>query len=175
MESTKNNLSPYESMFFNRLSNYLDTKLYFYGSIQRNDYVPNKSDIDVDIFSENLNSTMTKMQNLLGVEKNKFKKFIYKIDNTIVIGYKLSIKERDYKFRCEISLFDEKFKNIIINEHTRKFKLPIFTSFAIQILKYTYYELGIIPLNYFKYIKDYLMNTAFEKKTEYIIIDYNKD
>jgi hypothetical protein len=175
METTKNKLSPYASMFFNRLSNYLETTLYFYGSIQRNDYVPNKSDIDVDIFTENINSTMTKMQNLLGVEKHKFKKFIYKIDNKIVIGYKISIKEPDYHFRCEISVFDVKFKDLILHEHTRKFKLPILTSIAIQILKILHYQLGLLPVIYFKNIKDYLMNSAFEKKSDFLIIDYKKE
>ena len=82
METTKNKLSPYASMFYNRLKNYLETSLYFYGSIQRNDYVPDKSDIDVDLFTENINSTITKMQHFLDVDKSKFKKFIY---NLIII------------------------------------------------------------------------------------------
>lgn len=175
METTKNKLSPYASMFFNRLSNYLETTLYFYGSIQRNDYIPDKSDIDVDVFSENINSTMTKMQNLLGVEKYKFKKFIYKIDNKIVIGHKISIKEPEHHFRCEISIFDVKFKQLVLYEHTRKFKLPILTSIGIQILKFLYYQLGLIPVNYFKIIKEYLMNSAFDKKAEFLIIDNKKE
>ena len=65
METTKNKLSSYESDFFNKLSNYLDTKLYFYGSIQRDDYKPGHSDIDVDIFTDNIHSALIKIQNLL--------------------------------------------------------------------------------------------------------------
>ena len=53
METTKNEL-PYKlKRFFYKLENDLDTKLYFYGSIQRNDYVAGKSDIDVSIFTDN--------------------------------------------------------------------------------------------------------------------------
>ena len=76
METTKNNISPYAVYFFNHLSNYLDTKLYFFGSVQRADYFPNSSDIDVDIFSENVSSTLSKMQHFLHVRIYKFKKLI---------------------------------------------------------------------------------------------------
>ena len=128
MEITKNKLSPYASIFFNKLRNYLETPLYFYGSIQRNDYVPNKSDIDVDIFSDNVYSTITKMQNLLDVDRYKFKKFIYKINSNVIIGHKISVKEPDHSFRTEISVFDEKYKHIVLHEHRRKFNFPFYSS-----------------------------------------------
>ena len=65
METTKNKMSHFAEKFFHKLKNYLDTKLYYYGSIQRNDYFPNSSDIDVDIFTDNEQSTITKLQNFL--------------------------------------------------------------------------------------------------------------
>ena len=40
METTKNKMPPYAKQFFYNLSNYLDTQIYYYGSIQRNDYFP---------------------------------------------------------------------------------------------------------------------------------------
>jgi predicted nucleotidyltransferase len=61
METTRNNLTPYSKHFFDSLSNYLDTKLYFFGSIQRRDYFPNSSDIDVDIFTDNEPGTILKI------------------------------------------------------------------------------------------------------------------
>ena len=51
METTKNDFSPYEKTFFNKMSNYIGEPIYFFGSIQRSYYVPGKSDIDVDIFT----------------------------------------------------------------------------------------------------------------------------
>jgi predicted nucleotidyltransferase len=68
METTKNKLTPYQTSFFNRLSTYLDTKLYFFGSIQRQDYFPESSDIDVDIFTDNESATIVQMMNFLHVE-----------------------------------------------------------------------------------------------------------
>ena len=94
METTKNRLTPYEEYFFNNLKIYLDTPLYFYGSVQRADYTPQQSDIDVDIFVENERDAILKLQNFLNIEKSDFKKVIYKIDklNVIVHGYKTIIR-----------------------------------------------------------------------------------
>jgi predicted nucleotidyltransferase len=171
METTKNKLSPYAFMFYKQLENYLETPLYFYGSIQRNDYVPNKSDIDVDIFSINVDSTITKIQNLLDIDKSKFKKFIYNIKNNIIPGYKFSIKRPEHFFRSDISIFDEKYKHLVLREHSRKFNLPFYISIIIIILKFLYYQLGIIPLNYFKYYKDTLIEYAFEPQSQFLVID----
>lgn len=171
MEVTKNKLSPYASMFFNRLRNYLETKLYFYGSIQRNDYIPNKSDIDVDIFTENIQSTITKLQNFFDVDRYKFKKFIFKIKNNVIIGYKITIKEPLHHFRTEISIYDEKSKHLVLNEHQRKFQIPFHIAFLISILKLLHYHVGIIPIKHFKYCKDYLLNNAFDNPAEFIVVD----
>ena len=61
----------------------------YYGSIQRSDYVPGKSDIDVDIFTDNEYSLMSKMQHYLHLSKSKFKKVVYIIDNKTTNGYKV--------------------------------------------------------------------------------------
>jgi len=65
METTRNKIPPRTQHFFNSLSNYLDTKLYYFGSIQRADYFPQGSDIDVDIFTDNEQATMIQMQHFL--------------------------------------------------------------------------------------------------------------
>ena len=78
METTKNEMDTYSKNFFLKLGNYLDTQIYYFGSIQRNDYFPGKSDIDVDLFTDNSSSIIVKLQNFLGVEKYKFKKFVFK-------------------------------------------------------------------------------------------------
>ena len=48
--------------FFINLQNYLDTELYFYGSVIRNDYVKNKSDVDLCIFTDNEQSILNKLK-----------------------------------------------------------------------------------------------------------------
>ena len=94
-----NRLSEHASDFFNRLRNYLDTKLYFYGSIQRDDYFNNDSDLDVAIFTDNVSSMLSKINNFFNVKKNEFKKFVWKLNITknMVNGHKhMHIKSCTY-------------------------------------------------------------------------------
>jgi tRNA nucleotidyltransferase (CCA-adding enzyme) len=67
METTNNKLSSQEKDFFQNLKNYIDLPLYFYGSVQRYDYLPQYSDIDVDIFTNDEKSIIIKLQNFLNV------------------------------------------------------------------------------------------------------------
>ena len=46
METTKNIMPEYSNLFFNKIKNYLDTPIYFFGSVQRDDYFPQSSDIE---------------------------------------------------------------------------------------------------------------------------------
>ena len=69
MESTKQKLPENVTIFFKNLSNLLETKLLYFGSVQREDYFPGNSDIDVDIFTENVSSTLAKMQHFLHAKK----------------------------------------------------------------------------------------------------------
>ena len=69
METTKNVLPENVKFFFNNLSDVLDTKLLFFGSVQRDDYFPGKSDIDVAIFTDNVKSTISKLQHYLHLNK----------------------------------------------------------------------------------------------------------
>ena len=178
METTKNTLSPYASAFFTRLSNYLETPMYFFGSIQRDDYFPKSSDIDVDIFTDNENSTMIKMQHFLKIEKYKFKKFVYHIDkhNKIVDGYKVSYKEKDKHLIAEFSIYNEKVKDMILEEHRRKCVLPFYVSFFLVVIKYFYYDLGIMPKIFYVKIKRFLMNYCIDgKNVEFVVIDLKEE
>ena len=164
METTRNELTPYAKEFFYKLSNYLDTKIYFYGSVQRPDYFPASSDIDVDIFTDNESSTISKLQYFLGVEKFKFKKFLYKLhkSNRIVYGKKVTYYDKENNFSTEISIYSEKDKNAVLEEHNSKTNLPFYISFMLMFLKYFYYNLGILPKKFYKYLKRIVMNYMVE-------------
>ena len=164
METTANKMSDYASVFFHKLSNYLDTKIYYYGSIQRVDYFPNSSDIDVDIFTDNEQSTITKLQNFLDIERYEFKKFVYKLHKTniLVHGYKVKYNNRENNFTTEISIYNEKNKENVLYEHNSKTTLPFYISVILIILKTFYYNLGLLPKNMFFNIKKFLMNYLVE-------------
>ena len=174
METTKNEMSPYAKKFFDRLSKYLDSKFYFYGSIQRLDYFPDFSDIDADLFTDNEQSTIIKIQNFLGNQKNDFKKFIYKLhkSNTLVHGYKIKYTDEKNKFKTEIAIYNEKFKDDVLLEHNFKTHLPFFVSILIVTLKICYYNLNIIPTSLYKYLKRIILNYMVEgRDAEFVMID----
>ena len=109
METTKNKLPEKIQQFFKELSNYLDTKLLFYGSVQRNDYFPGSSDIDVDIFTDNEDAIIVKMQHFLHVKKDSFKKVVWRLNhnNQIVNGHKIMYKNKEENFSVEFSIYNE--------------------------------------------------------------------
>jgi len=71
MTKTKNKLPDTTNHFLTNLSDYLQTPLYFYGSIQRYDYYHGHSDIDIDIFTPNEKSTINTLSNYLQIDKKK--------------------------------------------------------------------------------------------------------
>jgi len=177
MEITKNKLSPYENIFFNKLKNYIERPIYFYGSIQRDDYFPQLSDIDIDIFTDNVNSTLNLLQNFLNFNKNEFKKTLYKMDktNNIIPGYKSKYIDKDNNMIIEIAVYDEKYKTEILREHQSKFNLPLYISAVLVILKMLHYNLGILPIYYYSRFKKFLTNNCYDNnKSEFVILDIDK-
>ena len=79
METIKNKIPDTTKQFFDELSDYLNTKLLFFGSVQRSDYFPGESDIDVDIFTDNPSRIINQIQNYLNIDKKTTIKFILKI------------------------------------------------------------------------------------------------
>jgi hypothetical protein len=158
METTKNQLTPYESNFFDKLKIYLETPLYFYGSVQRDDYKPGYSDIDIDIFTENMNSTIVKIQNFLN--SDMYRKIIIKPQNKkgIINGCKFKYSDPENNFNCEMSIYDIKNKDDILQEHGRKENLPFIISILLVLLKTFYFNFGILPKGMYLTAKNYIMD-----------------
>jgi len=181
METTKNEMDACSKKFFFKLGNYLDTQIYYFGSIQRDDYFPGKSDIDIDIFTDNTQSTIIKLQNFLGIEKYKFKRFVYKLHKTkkMVYGHKVKYEDRFNNFFTEISIYDEKDKEAVLIEHNSKAILPFYVTWFLIILKIFYYKLGILSEETYSYLKKIIMNFMVEgEDVEFITTDipeHNKD
>ena len=178
METTTNKMSPYATQFFNKLSKYLDTQLYYYGSIQRADYFPEYSDIDVDIFTDTESGTISKLQHFLGVPKRDFRKFVYKLHKTgeMVYGHKVKYADITNKFAIEISIYNEKYKDNVLYEHNSKLVLPFYVTILLIILKTFYYRLGILPEPVYDYLKNIIMNYLVEgTDVEFVVIDIKKE
>jgi hypothetical protein len=174
METTKNKISPYAKHFFDKLSSYLDTKLYFFGSVQRGDYFHKSSDIDIDIFTDNESSTILKMQSFLNVKRSSFKKFVYRLhrSNQLVTGYKVKYHFPDQDLIAEFSIYNERHKQYVLEEHNFKSKLPLHVAWLLYILKFIFYKLGILPVSIYVYLKNLLLDNLVEgEKSEFVVID----
>ena len=157
METTKNDLPPNVKKFFYNLSEYLDTKMLYFGSVQRSDYVPGKSDIDVDIFTDNENSLMTKMQHFLGSPKSDFKSVVWIINEVPVYGF---------------SIYNEKFKDLVTNEHTRKFILPFYITIMLYIVKFFHYTIPLLSKKKYSSCKRFILTKCIgEDHDKFIVLD----
>jgi hypothetical protein len=155
METTRNKLPDTIQIFFNKLSEYLDTKLLFYGSIQRSDYFPGFSDIDVDVFTDNVESTIAKMQHFLHVKRSSFKKIVWKANGTgkMVYGYKIMYRDSESLFSAEFSIYDNKYKEAVLKMHKKKTVVPFYVSFVLFIIKKLYYDMHLLTPEMFRYLK----------------------
>ncbi len=169
METTKNKLSPETKQFFDKLSNYLDTKLYFYGSVQRDDYFDGKSDIDVDIFTSDEKGTMLKLQDFLHIDSSKFKQVVNRMHTTNKIVYGHKVKYNKGGINAEFSIYNEQNKENVLREHNSKSVLPFFISVLLIILKFVYYRLYILPTRIYIYLKNLIMNSVNNYEAKFVI------
>jgi predicted nucleotidyltransferase len=158
METTKNEFTTKQKQFLNSLSEYLEIKFLYYGSIQREDYIIGKSDIDVLIFTDNDKSTIAKMQHFLHVNKEDFKKIVWKLreHDKIVTGYKL-IYENDF-IKAEFAVYNNTLRQYIIREHNSKINIPFYIIWLLNLLKTLFYKLQIIPPYAYIHIKRFLFS-----------------
>ena len=157
MEYTKNKLPIKTHKFLNKLSNYLDTKLYFYGSVQRLDFFTNQSDIDICVFTDNTQTMIHKLSSFLHVEKDKIKKIFLNIKTNenkyeIVYCYKIMYKNPKLNLILEITICNEKYKKVILNHYLQGVNIPSYIIIILITLKIMFYYLKLIPFKtYHKY------------------------
>jgi len=167
MEKLNKRLTDKQNTFFNDLSIYIDQPIYFFGSINRIDYFPGKSDIDVVIFTDNESYTIQMLCNFLNIKRNEIRKSIYRIDSTIVRGYKAIYK--DNNIEVEIAIYNNKHKTIVLDDNNKCSNLPLYIYIILIIVKFFYYNLSIIPQNIYRKIKLNLMNP--DGKPRFIVVD----
>jgi hypothetical protein len=170
MTKTKNKLPESTNNLFNNLSEYLQTQLYFYGSVQRSDYFPGHSDIDVDIFTHNEKSTVNTLSNYLQIDKKKFKKVVWKNEkNRIIYGYKKYYENELLNIKIEFSIYNEKYKNDVLESHEYKTNLPLHIVILLYLLKIVYYKLDIIDSKIYKKYKHYILTDLINYKNHIFV------
>jgi hypothetical protein len=161
-------LTPEQKQFLDSLSKYIEQPLYFYGSVKRPDFIPGKSDIDIDIFTDNENSTINLLCNFLNVKKNEFTKFLLKIDGTLVYGYKVRYEDNVVNINAEFSVYNIKHKTKVLKERNNTECLPFHSIVLLYIIKVLFYKLQVISSDTFKRCKRFIMNND---ELKFILID----
>jgi hypothetical protein len=167
METTKNKLPEDVELFLSNLKTYLDLPIYFYGSVQRSDFVKG-SDIDIAIFTDNESSTIEKMSHYLHMPKSQFTKTLSNHNNDQVIyGYITKYK----KLSCPIdfTIYTNKYKKEIIHDYTLRFNLPLYISGLLIILKFIHYKMHAINMVTYNRIKKQILTTFIGKSPDLFI------
>jgi predicted nucleotidyltransferase len=159
MEYTKNKIPDDIQNIINKFKKYIDTNIYYYGSIQRDDYFINKSDIDILIFTDNTEEMIHKVSHYFHINKKKIRKVVWNFKNKLIQAYKVTYYSNNPSFRLEIVISDEKYKkNILDYQRMPIFNMTFCISFLLIFLKYLYYNLQILPMSHYKYYKNFIFS-----------------
>jgi predicted nucleotidyltransferase len=166
MENIKQKLGDDNYYFLRNLQEHIGSELIFFGSIQRCDFMKENSDVDIAIISDNINSTLKKLQNFLDLQDNKIRKIVQKIPNKtgIIYGYKTNCERPDISL--EIIIYDEQYRKDIM-EHIHKINnLPFYILFPLIILKFFYYKLHIISKDVLNFFKKLVLNKYLQQELD---------
>lgn len=164
--SVEKKLSKKAKRFLTTFSDYLEIPFYYFGSILRPDYVSGASDVDIDIFTDNEDSTIAKILNYLNMPRAQVKKVVWILrDKTTTYGYKIQQTLDDANI-FEYSIYNTRFKNKILSEHRDKIELPVYTSLCLQVLKILYYRLHLISDKTYSETKRYMLSYGLGQNDE---------
>jgi hypothetical protein len=80
----------------------------------------------------------------------------------------------DGSFSAEFSIYNEKFKQTILDEHLQKTKLPFYVSWMLIVLKFLYYKLKLIDKTTFSYYKKKIMGFMIGlPDDQFVVFDSN--
>jgi hypothetical protein len=155
MEDIKNKMPIHKRQFFTSLENYLDTHLYYYGSIRRYDYDPNNSDIDAILFTNNEASSISQLQNWFHVSKSDFKKTVNYLPTSkrVVHGHKFTYKNNKQNISTDILIYNTKDEELLKTDTLSKINVPVYITIIWLILKFLRYRVGILSRPMYIYLK----------------------
>jgi len=166
-----------QQVFFKEFEEYIDCPLYFIGSICRLDYFPGKSDLDIEIFTDNEYELLHKIKKFLHT-KNLFVKVItYKIDNNDVSAY-LTFFHKKIKYTTNFSfdlvIYNKVSKKIVLEDKKKDKNIPVLLLVTLIFTKILHYYLYIINNQLYKLIKNQIMLFNNNNKTITTSQTYNE-
>jgi predicted nucleotidyltransferase len=170
MKYMRNDLPKKVKDFLYKIGDYLETDLYYYGSVNRPDYHHGQSDIDIAIFTDNFKSTIFKLQHILHVKYEDFDKVEWILNDYKINGYKIKC-EKFIDIKCEIAIYDNNFKKIVLDDLKNYNYVPWYIQYSLYILKTLHYTFPIISKKEYLKYKVFLFNTlTYKKKSNFHVI-----
>jgi len=165
LEKVKEKLDKKEYDFFYKMKEQLDLPFYFIGSITRSDFIKGKSDLDIEVFTENITSTRYKVEYLFNYYKQikEPKYIVFKINGTPISGYKYYFKNKDISF--DFTVYKKECQKILLHQRNIDMNIPFVLSIFLITIKYLYYYLNIISNSQYTFIKKNLWFFYNNEKT----------
>jgi hypothetical protein len=146
LEEVKEKLTKPQYDFFLQLKEQIDLPLYFLGSITRSDYIKDKSDLDIEIFTDNINTPKIKIEYLFDYyqrkDKNSF--IVFEINNVKISGYKYYFQDKQRGIRFDFTIYNLASKNTVLYHRNIEKNIPYLFSIFLFMIKFLYYHLHII-------------------------------
>ena len=166
----KDKLSKEQYSYFLELQEKIELPLFFIGSITRKDYIADRSDIDIEVFSDNVKSTKVKIECLFNYyskkDENKF--IVFKINNVAFSGYKYSYSTLGKDNHFDLTLYKKVCQPELLYNRNIETNLNFFAVIFFSVIKFLHYNLNVINItgdkNYSN-LKKYFWSLYNSKKT----------
>ena len=156
--------------FLEEIQSYIGCQFYYYGSIDRVDYLPGKSDIDIDIFTRNLYSTLFKLRHFLLIPEHEIKSIKWRTIRPIAATFNChKIKFNNGIVKLELNIYDEQYKKTLLEVRDLKRQIPPFVLMLLYIIKYLYYNTNLISTVQIAAFKKIVMDQLLNMEDEYDI------
>jgi hypothetical protein len=154
MQTTKNPLTREEKEFLSGAQQAVGLPFYYFGSIQRWDYLPHYSDVDVDIFTPYMEDTLRKLKKYCATPTKHPKKIVWKLQSgKIVYGRKYHYRNIESGVNVEFSIYPINYQQAVLHDHLLKMELPWYCLVLLGIWKILFYQLSLLSLNQYRWLK----------------------
>jgi len=177
LNEIKDKLSNDQYLYFLELQEKIDLPLYFMGSITRSDYIKGKSDLDIEVFTDNIASTKEKLNYLFNYYETQEENMviIFKIKDVPFSAYKYKVNQSGIQF--DLTLYKKESKKTILHYRNLEINVPFIISAFLIIIKFFHYRLNIINDRNYYLIKKNLWELYNNDKVFFNLLnekEYNK-
>ena len=87
----------------------------------------------------------------------------------MIYGYKKYYKNESLNIKIEFSIYNEKYKNDVLESHEYKTNLPLHIVILLYLLKFVYYKLQMIDSKTYRKYKHYILTDLINYKNHIFV------